>query len=673
MLAVDLTVGRVVLSTLIGLAFATSAATSPAAHPAFGSAIPSSEAFAPRTSDRAIGIPHARAAASSSATPSRLPASDGASIRAAYEAGRHAAFAVEGGYRARNPGQQWTTLFDGRGFTTTPDGGRWTWGLELVSYGTAGAKRSVSQPQAVTAEGQRVAYEWDGSLTEWYVNDRRGFEHGYTVHSRPAAGACPLTLALAIRGGLVPVLSEGGRDMGFVDAEGNSVLTYAGLTVLDADGRALPAAFERVLDGLQLSVDDRGARYPLTIDPIAQQAYMKASNTGVNDHFGWSVSVSGDTAVVGAENEDSSATGVNGNQSDNGASSAGAAYVFVRDGTTWSQQAYLKASNTEATDSFGTSVSVSGDTVVVGAYREDSAAPGVNGNQSNNSATNSGAAYVFARNGSTWSQEAYLKASNPGTNDQFGISVSVSGDTVVVGANAEDSSATGVNGNQFDNTASGAGAAYVFVRNGTTWSQQAYLKASNTGASDQFGDSVSVSGDTVVVGAYLEASSATGVNGNQSDNSASGFGAAYVFDLDDNPGTSSYGTGSAGCAGTHTLDVNHAPMTNSPHFAITCDNAPPSSLGLGLLTNAQDLAGSDPFAIGALLHVDLFSATELYAFDFVSDASGNAQTVGVSIPNIPALVGNTYYAMALWAWTSCSLPPFNLSTSRGLALTILVP
>src|SRR5262249_9401641 len=160
---------------------------------------------------------------------------------------------------------------------------------------------------------------------------------------------------------------------------------------------------------------------------------------------------------------------------------------------------------------------------------EDSNATGVNGNQSDNSAQGSGAAYVFVRNGTVWSQQAYLKASNTNAGDQFGVSVAVSGDTAVIGAWAESSNATGVNGNQLDNSTPDAGAAYVFVRNGTTWSQQAYLKASNTDAFDAFGASVAVSGDTVVVGAHLESSNATGVNGNQSDNSAQGSGAAYVF------------------------------------------------------------------------------------------------------------------------------------------------
>src|SRR5262249_44983298 len=152
-------------------------------------------------------------------------------------------------------------------------------------------------------------------------------------------------------------------------------------------------------------------------------------------------------------------------------------------------------------DWFGYSIAVSGDTVVVGAPSEDSNASGINGEQSDNSAYNAGAAYVFVRNGTNWSQQAYLKASNtsgsagfPFTGDEFGYSVAVSGDTVVVGAPFENSNATGVNSNQIDNSATHSGAAYIFVRNGTNWSQQAYLKASNTGEGDWFGSAVAASG-----------------------------------------------------------------------------------------------------------------------------------------------------------------------------------
>ena len=262
---------------------------------------------------------------------------------------------------------------------------------------------------------------------------------------------------------------------------------------------------------------------------LTQRAYLKASNTDAFDFFGRVVSVSNDTVVVTASGEDSSATGVNGDESDNSSSFAGAVYVFARDGAGWHQEAYLKASNSEAGDSFGISASISGDTVVVGAPGESSNATGVNGNEADNTRPGSGAAYVFVRNGTTWSQQAYLKASNTDTDDSFGSAVAIWGDTIVVGAECEDSNATGVNGNEGNNTFSAAGAAYVFVRNGTTWSQQAYLKASNTGFGDAFGDAVSVWDNTIVVGAKWERSNASGVNGDEADNSLLDAGAAYVF------------------------------------------------------------------------------------------------------------------------------------------------
>ncbi len=469
--------------------------------------------------------------------PEGVSSSDWASIRAAFESDRHVVFAVNAGFEARNPGQRWRTTFDGRGFETIPDGGDWAWGLALVSYGRAGAQRAVAAPTCVHAAGNRVSYEWSEGLTEWFISDRRGLEHGYTVYEEAETGrsnsaACefrPLTFTIAIRGGLVARVSNYGRDLTFVNAAGRDVVNYMGLSVLDADGTVVPAWFESVNEGLRLHVDDRAARYPLTIDPIAQQAYLKASNTNANDQFGSSVAVSGDTVVVGARFEDSGATGVDGNMADNSAIDAGAAYIFVRSGATWSQQAYLKASNSDDSDHFGWSVAASGDTVVIGAPRESSNATGVNGNETDNNALRAGAAYVFVRSGTSWSQQAYLKASNTNANDQFGSSVAVSGDTIVVGAFGEGSSATGVDGNQADNSVAASGAAYVFVRNGTNWSQQAYLKASNAGALDAFGYSTAISGDTAVVGARFEDSSATGVDGNSLDNGSPDSGAAYVF------------------------------------------------------------------------------------------------------------------------------------------------
>jgi hypothetical protein len=265
---------------------------------------------------------------------------------------------------------------------------------------------------------------------------------------------------------------------------------------------------------------------------------VKASNTGAGDRFGQSVALSadGDTLAVGTWLEDSAATGIDGNQADNSAPLAGAVYVFTRAGSTWTQQSYVKASNTGVIDEFGTSVALSadGNTLAVGTPLEDSAATGIDGDQADNSIQDSGAVYVYTRSGTTWSQQAYVKASNTGVSDffgAFGLALSADGNTLAVGAPAEDSAATGIDGNQADNSASSAGAAYVYTRSGTTWSQQAYVKASNTEADDRFGQSVALSadGDTLAVGTSSEDSAATGINGDQADNSASASLAIYVY------------------------------------------------------------------------------------------------------------------------------------------------
>lgn len=267
--------------------------------------------------------------------------------------------------------------------------------------------------------------------------------------------------------------------------------------------------------------------YVRTGNQWIQQAYLKASNPGKNDQFGFSVAISGSTIVIGAFGEDSKSSTT---QGDNSAADAGAAYVFTRTGITWTQQAYLKSSTAAAGNLFGYSVAIAGNSLVVGAMGESAAASGTDTTAATERA---GAAYVFTRTitstASTWTQQASLKASNAGAGDLFGVSVGISGDTVVVGAQNESSDSTGVNGAENDDTLSNSGAAYVFVRADSKWTKQAYLKASNTGKGDLFGHAVAISGTTIVVGAHQESSKARGVNKNQSDNSAAKSGAAYVF------------------------------------------------------------------------------------------------------------------------------------------------
>ena len=269
----------------------------------------------------------------------------------------------------------------------------------------------------------------------------------------------------------------------------------------------------------------------------SQDAYLKASNSDADDEFGAALSLSADgrKLAVAAAGESSSAAGINGQQEDNQAAESGAVYVFARGGSHWSQEAYLKASNTSAGDAFGTSVSLSHDgrTLAVGANQEDGASAGVDGDQSQKGLDASGAVYVFSRDEDSWSQEAYLKASNPDALDLFGNVLSLSGDgrTLAVDAPLEASTASGVDGDGSDNASSAAGAVYVFAKEGSAWSQAAYLKASNSESGDRFGKSLDLSHDGAIlaVGTHREDSESTLINGNQVDNSAEEAGAVYVF------------------------------------------------------------------------------------------------------------------------------------------------
>ena len=256
-------------------------------------------------------------------------------------------------------------------------------------------------------------------------------------------------------------------------------------------GLAATAGLERVT----LSWEDPGDSSITGYEyyQAAELAKLTATDRAGGDQFGFSVSVDGDTMVVGADRDD-----------DNGADS-GSAYVFVRPASgDWSearQVAKLTASDGAAGDRFGTSVSVDGDTIVVGA----------NGDDDSGSAT--GSAYVFVRPSAGWAtttETAKLTASDGARNDNFGYSISVDGETVIVGAYGDND-----NGSVW-----GAGSAYVFVRPSAGWAtatETAKLTASDGVGGDQFGRTVSVDGDTVVVGVYLD------------DDNGADSGSAYVF------------------------------------------------------------------------------------------------------------------------------------------------
>ena len=268
-------------------------------------------------------------------------------------------------------------------------------------------------------------------------------------------------------------------------------------------------------------------------------AFLKASNSGAGDQFGYSVSVSGNGQIlaVGALQESSNARGINGNQADNSNPLSGAVYVFHRQGSAWQQKAYLKASNSDALDAFGFSLSLNfdGTLLIVGAPGESAVTTGIDGDTSNNAAQYSGASYLFERKGDSWTQLHYVKASNTDSNDSFGYDVSMSrdGTKFAIGAPGEASGSMGINNVQSDNSKVDSGAVYVFSNIAGLPKQEFYVKASNTDQNDQFGFSVTLNNDGRVmgVGAYQEAADTT-VNGDQFNNSAADAGAVYIFSED---------------------------------------------------------------------------------------------------------------------------------------------
>lgn len=475
-------------------------------------------------------------------------------LRAAYiaavqsDAAASSAYAVDASGRTKNPRQKLAARSDAAGIRLTAAEGAADFraGLALQSYGCAEAPQR-STATAPRSFQNRIEYARAG-LTEWYVNGPLGLEQGFTLstppHCRAASG---LVFNLEWDTDLVPTLVRGadaaaGQRLELRNATGQVRLAYSDLYAYDAAHKRLPA--ELSLNGRQLAirVDDRAAQYPVTVDPLiwsqqmkllssdgitgdalgssvaisgdtaiigdplhdyfstnqgaayvfvrangqwTQQQRLLASDYNSNDQFGYAVGISGDTAVIGAPNHFASAT------------NAGQAYVFVRSGTTWTEQARLAVSGALTNDYLGRSIAVDGDTVVVGA-------PGVD----LTGQTDAGAAYVFFRTGTTWMQQQRLVAGDALAADAFGSAVALSGNTVVVGAPRDDTTAGGID----------AGSAYVFLRTGITWAQQMQLVAADGLTTDLFGSAVAISADTAVVGSP-QADTAGGNNA----------GAAYVY------------------------------------------------------------------------------------------------------------------------------------------------
>lgn len=419
------------------------------------------------------------------------------------------------------------------------------WRLESVGYG----ERQVGvEAGSVKAAEQRVEItRREQGITEWYENKPEGLEHGFTLAKRPSVAAFdkiePLRLKLQINGELTARTAPDEQAIELIAENGREIMRYAGLRVWDAAGREMKATMQAAANKVWLDVTDETAVYPLTIDPtFVQRNKLSASDATPNNLFGESLALSGDTIIVGAPNTDIG-----------GVRAQGAAYVFIRSGTTWTEQAKLTANDGRREDVFGRSVAIDGDMAIVGAPFADIGTNCGTGGL----LCNEGAAYVFVRSGTTWTQQQKIISVDPAAFELFGHQVEIENNTAVisehlddVGGNPDqgriniyartggnlalqqrltsDSSSVRLFGMNLDldrdTIVAGAGggntggAAYVFARSGTTWTQQQKLLASDGEPGNNFGFSVAVSGDTIVVG---DDSDDIAGNSNQ--------GSAYVF------------------------------------------------------------------------------------------------------------------------------------------------
>jgi hypothetical protein len=383
-----------------------------------------------------------------------------------------------GGLDTRNDAQGLSARFDARGVHVRS--GDDTLALRFRAIGFGKGLRAVA-PAPPTGRANRVFYR-RGSVTEWYANGPLGLEQGFTLKARPAgARSGPLTLALSLSGSVRPALEPGAKSLRFAD----SALLYTGLASFDARGKRLPARLGLRGRTLLIRVDDRGARYPLRIDPFFQLAKLTASDGAASDYLGASVAISGDTIAVGAPGAVVS-----------GVANTGAVYVFVKPAGGWAnatQTAKLTESNILHQDDFlGQSVAISGDTIVAGA-------PGRGGRR--------GTVYVFVKPAGGWTnttQTAQLYAFDDGSDEirgeRLGTSVAISGDTIAAGAEGWPFT--------FGFGAHFQGAVYVFVEPAGGWTsmtQTARLTRSNGNNYTYFGHSMAISGDTIVAAAFTNA------------------------------------------------------------------------------------------------------------------------------------------------------------------------
>jgi hypothetical protein len=381
--------------------------------------------------------------------------------------------AYHGGFEAASPAQHLRSAFSRSGVSVSAGSTRIGLSLRAAGYGSSLTALGNVAPRL---RANRVLYA-RGVLSEWYANGPLGVEQGFTLaRALPGHATGPLTLSMALSGNTHAALSAGGQSVTLSRAR-ETMLSYGGLSATDARGHMLHSWLALRGGLLLLRVDTKGARYPLRIDPLLQEAELTASDGEKGDSFGNAVAVSGDTIVVGAWQYKDGKYGY-----------PGKAYVFERPSSGWgnaTQTTELTASNAKAEDLFGKSVAVSGTTVVVGAPEQDTSNP----------ERDQGAAYVYVKPSSGWPTSMTQTAELIGTDSRilsgFGESVAVAGDTVVIGAEGHTESSDA------------GGAAYVYEKPALGWedasTQNAELTVKEPWAGYYF-ESVAISGDTITAG-----------------------------------------------------------------------------------------------------------------------------------------------------------------------------
>ena len=466
-------------------------------------------------------------------------------------------------YQAINRQQDISARFDSRGVNLRSGGEKdslWHMTMSLSAFGSSDSMEPVSKidESLVHVAGHRIEYP-HGKLTEWFENTEKGLEHGFTFFAppaRPESHVSPLIIEMQLTGSLVPRLNRNSDALAFYEAQGQPVLQYGGLKAWDSLQRILPAKL-RLARGngndlphqLAFVVDDSQAVYPITIDPLfTSTKNLVRLEWAWSYQFGKSVAIDADTVLIGAPM----------GSKDNGGST-GTAYVYYRefDAGSWGQIKKIAASNGVTGDEFGTSVAIDGDTAVVCSnntssagdyynrayiyYRDQGGADNwgqvkyismgfstrfgdsvaidgdtlvVGDSTADNSGSKTGAVYVYGRNQgglNAWGLVKKIVANDGQISDYFGYSVAIDGDTIAVGAWGD------------DDRGANCGAAYIFERNSggpDNWGQAMKISPVDAAAEDRFGYAVSISGDTLVAGAYLK----DGVDANS--------GAAYVFQRD---------------------------------------------------------------------------------------------------------------------------------------------